>query len=105
MASTLTALDTPTDVTLGTTTLEVNLPADATKWSVSCGSDVLWYPTGTDGGSVNASAETLPLSSGAIVEMNCPGSNPPARNLGGNTVYLSVASGSATATITARAGR
>lgn len=105
MASTVSALDTPTDVSLGTTTLEVNLPADATRFSVSCGSDVLWYPTGTDGGSVNANAETLPLSSGAIVEINCPGASPPARNLNGNTVYLSVASGSATATVTARAGR
>jgi len=105
MASTLTALDTPTDVTLGTTTLQVTLPASATRWSVSCGSDVLWYPTGTDGGSVNANAETLPLASGAIVELNCPGASPPARNLNGHVVFLSVASGSATATVTARAGR
>lgn len=104
MASTVSALDTPTDVSLGTTTLEVNLPADACLWSISCGSDVLWYPTGTDGGSVNANAETLPLSSGGIVEMNCPGSVPPARNLNGNVIYLAVASGSATATITARRG-
>ena len=105
MASTITALDTPTDVSLGTTTLQVTLPANATRWSVSCGSDVLWYPTGTDGGAVNSSAETLPLSSGAVVELNCPGASPPARNLGGHVVYLSVASGSATATVTARAGR
>ena len=104
MASTLTALDTPTDVSLGTTTLQVNLPANATRWSISCGSDVLWYPTGSDGGAVNANAETLPLASGAVVE-NCPGASPPARNLGGHVVYLSVASGSATATVTARAGR
>lgn len=104
MAASLTALDTPTDVTLGTTTLKVTLPADATVWSISCSADVLWYPTGTDGGSVNASAETLPLASGGIVEMNCPGANPPARNLNGNEVYLSVASGTPTATITARRG-
>lgn len=105
MASTITALDTPTDVSLTTTTLQVNLPEDATRWSISCGSDVLWYPTGTDGGSVNASAETLPLASGAIVEMNCPGASPPARARGGSTVFLAVASGTATATVTVRAGR
>lgn len=104
MASTIANLDTPTDVTLGTTTLQVNLPGTACLWSISCGSDVLWYPTGTDGGSVDANAETLPLSTGGIVEMNCPGSFPPARNLNGNVVFLSVASGSATATITARRG-
>jgi len=102
MASTIANLDTPTDVTLGTTTLQVNLPSNATRWSVSCSTDVAWYPTGTDGGSANASAELLPLASGAIVEMNCPGAAPPARNLGGNVVFLSIASGSATATVTAR---
>ena len=105
MASTITALDTPTDVSLATTTLQVTLPAGATRWSVPCGADVLGYPTGSDGGSVNASAETLPLASGAIVDLNCPGASPPARNLGGNVVFLSVASGTATATVTARAGR
>ncbi len=103
MASTVSALDTPTDVALTTAVLQVNLPADATRWSVSCGSDVLWFPTGTDGGTVDANAESLPLSSGAIVEMNCPGARPPARNLNGNTVFLCVASGTATATVTARA--
>lgn len=102
MASTITALDTPTDVTLGTTTLQVTLPAHATLWSISCSADVLWYPTGTDGGAANANAETLPLSSGGIVELNCPGASPPARNLNGHEVYLSVASGTPTATITAR---
>ena len=105
MAATITALDTPTDVSLATTTLQVTLPANATRFSVSCGADVLWYPAGSDGGSVNANAETLPLGSGAIVELNCPGAAPPARNLGGNVVFLSVASGTATATVTARAGR
>ena len=79
MASTISALDTPVDVTLGTTTLQVNLPASATRWSVSCGADVLWYPTGTDGGSVNASAETPPLASGAIVELTAPAPRLPAR--------------------------
>ena len=105
MASTITALDTPTDVSLTTATLQVNLPENATRWSISCSSDVLWYPTGTDAGSVDANAETLPLGSGAIIEMNCPGASPPARARGGSTVFLSLASGTATATITARAGR
>lgn len=105
MASTISDLDTPTDVTLGTTTLQVNLPGNACLWSISCSSDVLWYPTGTDGGAVDSNAELLPLASGAIVELNSPGASPPARNLGGHVVYLSVASGSATATVTARAGR
>jgi hypothetical protein len=104
MASTITALDTPTDVSLGTTTLEVNLPTDARLWSISCSADVLWYPTGTDGGAVNANAETLDLSPGAIIEINVPGSVGRARNLDGGKVYLAVASGSATATITARRG-
>jgi len=102
MAATITAFDTPTDVTLGTTTLQVTLPDSATVWSISCSADVLWYPTGTDGGAVNSNAETLPLSSGGIVEMNCPGASPPARNLNGHEVYLAVASGTPTATITAR---
>ena len=104
MASTITALDTPTDVSLGTTTLQVNLPVDARLWSISCSSDVLWYPEGTDGGSVNANAETFNLSGGALIEINVPGAVGRARNLNGGTVYLSVASGSATATITARRG-
>ena len=104
MASTVTALDTPTDVSLGTTTLQVNLPVDARLWSISCSADVLWYPEGTDGGSVNANAETLDLSAGAIVEMNVPGAVGRSRNLDGGTVYLAVATGSATATITARRG-
>jgi len=102
MAATITALDTPTDVSLGTTTLEVNLPTDARLWSISCSSDVLWYPSGTDGGSVNANAETFDLSGGAIIEINVPGAHGNTRNLDGGKVYLAVASGSATATITAR---
>ena len=102
MASTITALDTPTDVTLGTTTLEVNLPTDARLWSISCSADVLWYPSGTDGGSVNANAETLDLSAGAIIEINVPGAYGNTRNLDGGKVYLALAAGSATATITAR---
>ncbi len=104
MAATITALDTPTDVSLGTTTLEVSLPTDARLWSISCSADVLWYPTGADGGAVNANAETLDLSAGAIIEINVPGSVGRARNLDGGKVYLAVASGSATATITARRG-
>lgn len=104
MASTITALDTPTDVSLGTTTLEVILPVDARLWSISCSADVLWYPTGTDGGAVNANAETLPLSGGSIVELNVTGAVGRARNLDGGKVYLALATGAATATITARRG-
>jgi hypothetical protein len=102
MAATISALDTPQDVSLATTTLQVTLPAKCRLWSISCSSDVLWYSAGTDGGSVNANAETLSLSGGAIIEMNAPGVQGMARNLAGGVVYLSVASGTATATITAR---
>ena len=104
MAATITTIDTPQDVTLGTTTLEVSLPVDARLWSISCSADVLWYPAGTDGGSVNANAETLDISGGAIVELNVPGAVGRSRNLDGGKVYLALASGSATATITARVG-
>ena len=102
MASTIAALDTPQDVSLSTTTLQVNLPVNCRLWSISCSADVLWYSAGTDGGAVNANAETLDLSSGAIIEMNPPGVQGRARNLAGGVVYLAVASGTATATITAR---
>lgn len=102
MAATIAALDTPQDVSLATTTLQVTLPANCRLWSISCSADVLWYSAGTDGGSVNANAETLPLSSGAIIEMNPPGVQGKARNLAGGVIYLALASGTGTATITAR---
>ena len=102
MAATIAALDTPQDVSLATTTLQVTLPANCRLWSISCSADVLWYPAGTDGGAVNANAETLPLSSGAIIELNPPGVQGKARNLAGGVIYLALSSGTGTATITAR---
>lgn len=102
MAATIAAFDTPQDVSLDTTTLQVNLPVNCRLWSISCSADVLWYSAGTDGGAVNANAETLNLDGGAIIELNAPGVQGTARNLGGSAVYLSVATGSATATITVR---
>ena len=41
MASTIAALDTPQDVSLSTTTLQVNLPVNCRLWSISCSADVL----------------------------------------------------------------
>ena len=102
MADTIAALDTPQDVSLGTTTLQVTLPVNCRLWSISCSADVLWYSAGTDGGAVNANAETLDLSNGAIIEINAPGSQGRARNLARGVIFLAVAAGSATATITAR---